>query len=354
MIRLLPIRSNDFGSFCALLAACLITSSCGMATAGAAPPASGRHVAAAPANRAACMTSIPATGRQNPLRGICAYLSERKGVTQAALFDRSDGKTYLLSSGSDTQYTASIVKVNIVANWLHDYQRQGMKIPDDIADSVRLLMQRAIENSDNAAATALFHLKGGCKALTRFHKLIPMTNSTVGCATATYYGWGDTKITAADQTKLMKILAYGGRDRVLGPDARRYELQLMKNIEPDQRFGITCGPWGTHCDPPDYASPTPGVTVAVKNGWKTLPTCTKPIEHCPWQVNSTGWVSGKGRNYVLTVLSTNNPVGTGNRYGLSYGIDTIQNISARIWANLKPATAPMSPSLAQLSPPASS
>lgn len=337
MISLLPIRSNGFGYFCALIATCLITSSCGMATAGAAPQRPARHIDAAGVNRASCMTSAPAVGKQNPLRGICGYLSGRNDVAQVALFNRRNGQTYLLSNGNDTQYTASIVKVNIVANWLHDYQRQGVKIPGSIPRSVRLPMQRAIENSDNSAATALFHFMGGCHALTRFQKLIPMANTTVGCETATYYGWGNTKITAADQTRLMKILAYGGRDRVLGTDARRYELLLMQNTEPDQRFGITCGPWGTRCDPPDYASPAPGVTAAWKNGWKTLPTCTKPIEQCPWQVNSTGWVAGEGRNYVLTVLTTDNPVGTGGRYGFRYGITTIQNISARIWANLMPA-----------------
>lgn len=351
MVKLLPLRSNSFGYICALIASCLVTGACGMTAAGAtagatasaaagakASAASGTHEAVPAGNRPACATSAPAAGDQNPLRGVCAYLSGRRGIVQVALYNRRDGKTYLLSNGDDTQYTASIVKVNIVASWLHDYQRQGINVPDNIPYSIRFLMQSAIEHSDNAAATELFERKGGCKALTRFHELIPMTNTTVGCKTASYYGWGDTKTTAADQTRLMKILAYGGRDKLLGADARRYELQLMLNVEPDQRFGITCGPWGTRCRPPNYASPTSGVTVAVKNGWKTLPTCTKPIERCPWQVNSTGWVTGQNRNYVLTVLTTDNPVGTGNLYGFSYGIDTIQHVSARIWANLMPVT----------------
>jgi hypothetical protein len=156
----------------------------------------------------------------------------------------------------------------------------------------------------------------------------------VGCQTPTYYGWGNTTTTAADQVDLMKIIAYGGRDDIVGSDARSYELHLMQNVEPDQAFGISCGPYGTTCNPPDYAPPKPGVTVALKNGWKTLPTCTQPIEQCPWQVNSMGWVSGQGRNYVLAVLTTNDPVGTGNTYGFDYGISTIQGISKLIWGNL--------------------
>ena len=108
----------------------------------------------------------------------------------------------------------------------------------------------------------------------------------------------------------------------------------MENIQPSQSWGITCGPWGSACDAPTYAPPDPNVTVAHKNGWKTLPTCTEPIPQCPWQVNSVGWVKGQGRDYVVAVLTTNDPVGSGDTYGFNYGIDTIQQISQLLWANL--------------------
>jgi hypothetical protein len=62
---------------------------------------------------------------------------------------------------------------------------------------------------------------------------------------------------------------------------------------------------------PDYAHPVPGVTVALKNGWKYVPACTAQDESCPWQVNSIGWVSGQGRDYVLAVLTTDDPAGPG-------------------------------------------
>jgi hypothetical protein len=50
-------------------------------------------------------------------------------------------------------------------------------------------------------------------------------------------------------------------------------------------------------------------------------------------VNSIGWVRGQGRNYVLAVLTTDDPAGPGTA-GLDYGISTIQGVSQRIWANL--------------------
>ena len=298
----------------------------------------GIGVLAAPAQaapRGDCVISSRAQGTErSPLRGICDYLDGRKGVVQAALFDQKTDQTYRLSNGDDTQYTASIVKVDILARWLNRFENQRDAIPDDIPYSIKYLMQRMIQNSDNAAATSLFYFGGGCDALTRFNTLIPMDDTKVACETPNYYGWGNTTTTAADQVRLMKVFAYGKPKRVLGQNARSYGLQLMQGVEPDQRFGISCGPWGTMCDPPDYAPPDPDVTVALKNGWKTLPTCTQPIAQCPWQVNSTGWVQGKGRNYVLTVLTTRDPVGSGGLDGFNYGIDTIQNVSERIWDNL--------------------
>ncbi len=162
-----------------------------------------------------------------------------------------------------------------------------------------------------------------------------MNDTKVICESQNYYGWGNTETTAADQVALMRKFAYGDNNGVLGRDARNYGNKLMQGVQPDQRFGITCGPWGNTCDPPNWANPVDGVTVSLKNGWKTLPTCTDPIPQCPWQVNSTGSVQGQGRDYVLSVLTTKDPVGTGDLYGFNYGIETIQGVSrssGRTWA----------------------
>jgi hypothetical protein len=285
-----------------------------------------------------CTNSTRAAGvDSSPLRGICNYLDGRTGDVQVALWDQKAGRLYRLSDGDATQYTASIVKVDILAKWLRTYDKRGDAIPQDIPYSIKYLMQRMIQNSDNAAATSLFYFGGGCDSLTKFNRLIPMDDTEVGCQTPTYYGWGNTTTTAADQVQLMRVFAYGRPNGVLSSDAQDYGNQLMQGVEADQRFGISCGPWGTVCYPPNYAPPDPDVTVRVKNGWKTLPTCTKPVDQCPWQVNSTGWVRGKDRNYVLTVLTTRDPVGGGGTDGFNYGIDTIQNVSQLVWGNLAPS-----------------
>jgi len=272
-----------------------------------------------------------------PLQGVLDYLHTRKGVAQVALFDKVTGETYLISDGTDQQYTASIVKADILAMWLRRYQSQPGTIPSNVPYSIQYLMQNMITMSDNVAATSLFYFGGGCTDLTTFNTLIPTHDTTVGCETPTYYGWGNTKTTAADQVAIVRTLAYD--NQVLTPNARSYGLHLMESIVPTQRRGVTCGPWGTTCDAPNYADPVAGVTVALKNGWKYVPTCTKQDDSCPWQVNSMGWVQGKDRDYVLAVLTTDDPVGKGT-YGFDYGIATIQGVSQRIWDNLAPRPTP--------------
>jgi hypothetical protein len=267
----------------------------------------------------------------NPLPGVSDYLDTRAGVVQVAVYDRVTGRLFRLENGRATQYTASIVKADIAAMWLHRYQLAPGSIPASVPYSIRYLMTAMITSSDNVAATGLYYFGGGCAALNRFNTLIPTRHTAAGCQTPTYYGWGNSTTTASDQVAIVRRIAY--RNHLLRTDARDYELGLMESVIPAQRWGVSCGPWGTSCDPPDYATPVPGVTVALKNGWKYVPTCAAQDETCPWQVNSIGWVRGTGRDYVIAVLTTDDPAGPGT-YGFNYGITTIQGVSRIIWANL--------------------
>ena len=118
-------------------------------------------------------------------------------------------------------------------------------------DHLRSDLKLMITVSDNSAATGLFYFGGGCGALTQFNRLIPTRDTTVGCETPTYYGWGNTTTSAADQAAIVGTLAYPGP--VLQTQDRRYGLSLMESVTPAQRWGVSCGPWGPVCDPPNYA-----------------------------------------------------------------------------------------------------
>ena len=48
-----------------------------------------------------------------------------------------------------------------------------------------------------------------------------------------------------------------------------------------------------------------------------------------WQINTTGWVSGAGRNYLIAVLTNGNA-------SKQYGIDTVNAVSVLVWQALGP------------------
>ena len=57
------------------------------------------------------------------------------------------------------------------------------------------------------------------------------------------------------------------------------------------------------------------MTVALKNGFAVIDG---------WQINTEGWVHGDGHNYLIGVLTNDNA-------SESYGIDTVNAVSAIVW-----------------------
>lgn len=241
----------------------------------------------------------------SPFANMTAYLAVRTGQVTAALYDARTGKTWLLAPGI-VQDTASIVKVEIMGTALAQAQAAGRPL----TRSQAALMTSMIENSDNQAATTLLADVGGPSAIGRFDRsagLSHTTPSTLALIPGTSLpGWGLTTTTALDEVTLVSKFAYP--NPILSDASRQYGLHLMETIEADQGWGVTGGvPAGT--------------TVALKNGWLPLP----PTNY--WQINSIGWISGHGRNYVLAVLTDGNPTE-------AYGIATIEAIARTVYADL--------------------
>ena len=113
---------------------------------------------------------------------------------------------------------------------------------------------------------------------------------------------GLTTTTARDEVILVSRFAYP--NGVLSSVSRQYGLSLMENIESDQGWGVSGGV-------------PPGTRIALKNGWL-------PLGPSNWQIDSIGWIDGHGRNYVLAVLTADNP-------SEAYGIDTIEGIASYIY-----------------------
>ncbi len=252
-------------------------------------------------------TAPAATGLDgDPLPAAAAYAAGRAGSVLAAVYDVRTGQSWQLGDGRP-QAEASIVKLDILETLLA--RQDGATLPP----GDQALARSMIEDSDNDAATSLWDAAGGATGLAAYNGAAGLTGTTpsqcVDCAGFAWPGWGLTTTQPQDQLTLLKQLIVPGPHPLLSDQARSYALSLMENIAPEQRWGVSGGV-------------PAGVTVALKNGWLPLDSANSD-----WQVNSVGWVSGAGRDYLIAVLTTGSP-------SEQYGIDTISGLSAQVWSAL--------------------
>jgi beta-lactamase class A len=248
----------------------------------------------------------PVPAHPDPL-GMAAesYLSGRAGQVEAAVFDLDTNQLWTVGP-QHPQAEASIVKVNILEALIWENSDVRNLSSGDLS-----LAQSMIEYSDNTAATDLWDLVRGAAGLSSYNDRAGLASTTpspcVVCPGFPWPGWGLSTTTSADQILLLRQLVEPSS--LLNSAAQMYVLQLMENVTVSERWGISGG--------------VPAqVIVALKNGWLPLSD-----DGTNWQINSIGWVSGLGRNYLIAVLSTGNPTET-------YGINTINGLSTIVWGAL--------------------
>jgi hypothetical protein len=285
--------------------------SLGSGSSGAAASASGSSSGGSSgAGSSAAVPSPGATqpndpGHADPLPAADMYLAQRAGTVLAAVYDVRTGQSWRLGDGP-AQDEASVVKLDILETLLSASDGAGLS-----SDS-QGLAQQMIEDSDNDAATSLWYAAGGTAGLAAYDDKAGLARTTpsacVACADFPWPGWGLSTTVPYDQITLLKQLIEPGP--LLTSGEREYALSLLENVTPDQAWGISGG------------VPS-GVTVALKNGWLPLND-----DNTDWQINSEGWVSGDGRDYLISVLTTGNPTE-------QYGIDTISELSSLIWSGMR-------------------
>jgi beta-lactamase class A len=296
------------------LALCLLTATAAGAqavTAGARPAraqalAGARAQASAPP--AIC---TPTAGRHRKLaarmsRGIAAALQGRSSVVSLAVADTRTGVTCSFHPRRHF-HSASIVKVIILGALLRHLMAENRDLS---ADQVTLTTEMITESSNSAATTLWDEL--GRRHLQRFLNLAKMTHTTLG----TDGFWGLTRVTAHDEMLLLKVLK--GTHSILDKPSRSYALSLMANVIASQRWGVTAGA------PAD-------MTAHVKNGWLPDPVL--------WVINSIGVFTGPGRHYRIVVLTRDNP-------GMTYGVDTVQDVAEVINHDLNPGVTDVVPASA--------
>ena len=276
------------------------------------PGSSGRPLAATAATTASPRAPRPSAsaspgGRHDPLGAAAAsYVSSRAGVVLAAVYDLRTGQTWQLGQGQP-QDEASVVKLDVLETLMAERARSGT----ELSASDQTLAEEMIEDSDNDAATSLWYEVGGASSIRSFNYAAGLADtapsSCVNCPGFPWPGWGLTTTTPDDQLALLRALVEP--NSLLTTAERTYALSLMENVTPAQRWGVSGGV-------PAQA------TVALKNGWLSLSSADND-----WQINSVGWISGSGRDYLMAVLTTRNPTE-------QYGIDTIDELAAMVWNDM--------------------
>jgi hypothetical protein len=233
---------------------------------------------------------------------VTGYLAQRADDVTMAVYDANTGATWDLHPGQ-VQVTASIVKVDVMAAALAADQSSGGIPPQQAA-----LMAPMIEVSDNNAATAMWSIIGGAAGLGAFDRVLGLQSTTPypGPITATNLGWAYSTTSADDMVRVVSTFAFP--NAILSDPSRAYGLSLMHSVEASQVWGVPTG--------------APAGSVAVKTGFIT----PAPGDA---QVNSIGYVSGAGRNYVFAILTYGNPSEV-------YGESTINTLSSLVFDALAP------------------
>jgi beta-lactamase class A len=235
---------------------------------------------------------------------ILAALAGRSSVVGLAVDDRVNGITCKLRPHWQFD-SASVVKVTILSALLRKLQQEHRSL----TAAQRKLATEMITVSDNDAASTLW-AETGYPSLQHFLDLAGMNETVLG---PDGY-WGLTLITAHDELTLLQLLT--STNTVLTTASRNYVLGLMARVVSYERWGVPAG------------APT-DVTVHVKNGWLPLPTHG-------WRINSIGSFSGSGKNYMIVMLTDDNPT-------MDYGVDTVQAVAEIINHALNPGAASVIP-----------
>jgi hypothetical protein len=236
--------------------------------------------------------------------GILAALRGRSSAVGLTVDDRVTRTTCTLHPHWHIE-SASVVKVTILSALLRKLQEQHRTL----SAQQQKLATEMITMSDNNAASTLW-AETGPASMQHFLNLAGMRETQLGQDGF----WGLTQITAHDELTLLRLLT--SSNTVLSAASCGYVLNLMARVIPSQRWGVPAG------------APT-NVTVHVKNGWLPQPTHG-------WRIHSIGSFSGHGRDYMIVVLTWNNPT-------MTYGVDTVQAVAEVINRALNPGATSVIP-----------
>jgi len=234
---------------------------------------------------AATALLAPSPQWQPDIEAARAYARTRPGTVAFAV--RTESR--LWGSHVDQRFrSASVLKAMLLVAYLRHARDRPLRA------SERALLTPMIRRSDNFAATAIRNRIGDA-ALVRLARATGMTRFRPGGAI-----WGDSQITARDQTRFFLHI-----DARVPARHRAYAMRLLRTIIPSQRWGI--------------ARVVPaGWTLFFKGGWGSG---TGAVDH------QIGLLRQGDERVSIAVLTLGNP-------DQRYGTDTEQGIAARLLRGL--------------------
>ncbi|HEY3629978.1 MAG TPA: serine hydrolase [Jatrophihabitantaceae bacterium] len=202
--------------------------------------------------------------------------------------------SYGMTSG---MRTGSVAKLFVLETVLLQHQDEGTQL-----SSYELgLATPMIENSDNKAEYSLFLNAGGNQALTSAFPRLGLKHTVPGAS--------DPALTTTDATDGIRLVNnLVRRNGPLNAYSRSLALGLMRNVESDQRWGVS-------------AAADPGTSVALKNGWLSVDNDNDADENDDgrWLVNSVGVVTVHGQQVLLAAFTQHGP-------DYDSGIDLVESL----------------------------
>lgn len=217
----------------------------------------------------------------------------RKGYVGVAVYNLATDELHSFQ-GTRRFKMYSTVKVPIMLTVLDRAVREERRV----TEHEQQLIEAMIQLSDNNAATALLNSVGGAQAVEQFLRRNRINDTYIEAD-----AWGASTTTAQDMARLMARL---GHCMMLVQRLCNYALETMRGVVSYQAWGVTGG----------VPSNTP---VALKNGWYP--------DRGGWGINSMGLVRGQGKSYAIAVFTWPDP-------SMAYGVETIERVSAAVYASI--------------------
>jgi beta-lactamase class A len=247
-----------------------------------------------PSPEASKTATLTKAERRALSRELEKYLDKRTGRTSVSIRDLTTGVSYTYN-GEHRPATASVVKVNVVMTLVLQARKEKRRL----TSGEKALAAQAIKLSDNKATDELWGIIGGSPGLAEANRRFGLRDTDAGPGGA----WGATITSAADQVRLLAELI--DPDGPLHASDRRYVLDLMSHVAPEQAWGVR-------------AAGGKDAEVALKNGW--LP---RKADGGAWTVNSVGRVRDGGHDYLIAVLSDRHP-------SSGAGIEIIEHVARTV------------------------